>query len=66
MLIEVTEAYLHCQKAIKRAELWNPDRYVDRTAFPTAGEIYRDQLKLDMEPAQIDVALEKDAKDNLY
>jgi uncharacterized protein len=66
MLIDVTEAYLHCQKAIKRAELWNPDRYVDRTAFPTAGEIYRDQLKLEIEATQINVALEKDARDNLY
>jgi uncharacterized protein len=66
MLIEVKEAYLHCAKAIKRAELWNPDRHADRASFPTAGEIYRDQLALEMPVAQIDTALEKDAKDNLY
>jgi uncharacterized protein len=66
MLIEVKEAYMHCPKAIKRAGLWNPDCYVDRSTFPTMGEVYRDQLKLDMAPDMINTALEKDAKDNLY
>ncbi|HEV7689203.1 MAG TPA: pyridoxamine 5'-phosphate oxidase family protein [Hyphomonadaceae bacterium] len=66
MLIEVAEAYLHCAKAIIRSGLWNPERHVDRNTFPTAGEIYRDQLKLEMEAATIDTALEKEAKDNLY
>jgi uncharacterized protein len=66
MLIEVKEAYMHCPKAIKRAGLWNPESYVDRSAFPTMGEVYRDQLKLDTAADAIDTALEKDAKDNLY
>jgi PPOX class probable FMN-dependent enzyme len=66
VLIEVKEAYLHCQKAVRRAGLWRAEAQVDRGAFPTAGEIYRDQLKLDMEAGRIDAALEKDARDNLY
>jgi uncharacterized protein len=66
MLVDVKEAYLHCAKAIKRAGLWNPAAYADRSAFPTAGEIYRDQLKLETEVGKINAALEKDAKDNLY
>ncbi len=66
MLIEVKEAYLHCPKAIRRAGLWRADAQVDRAAFATAGEILRDQLKLEVESGRIDAALEKDAKDNLY
>ena len=58
IVITVTEAYLHCPKAIKRARLWDPSARVDRTQFPTAGEIYRDQLKLDTPVQRIDAALE--------
>ena len=66
MLIDVKEAYLHCAKAIKRAGLWTQEAQVDRATFPTAGEIYRDQLKLDVPVEAIDASLEKDARDNLY
>ena len=66
VLIEVKEAYLHCPKAIKRAQLWSSEARVDRATFPTAGEIYRDQLALEVPVAAIDDRLEKDAKENLY
>jgi uncharacterized protein len=66
LLIEVREIYLHCGKSIRRAGLWDPARYVERRSFPSAGEIYRDQLSLDTEVAAIDAAFEKDARDNLY
>jgi PPOX class probable FMN-dependent enzyme len=66
MLITVKEIYLHCPKALKRARLWDPASYADRAAFPTAGEIYRDQLSLDRDVATIDAALEQDARERLY
>jgi predicted pyridoxine 5'-phosphate oxidase superfamily flavin-nucleotide-binding protein len=66
MVIAVTEAYLHCPKAIKRAQLWNPATHNDRKTFPTAGQIYRDQMKLDMPAQTIDAALDFDSKNNLY
>lgn len=66
VVIEIKEIYFHCPKAVKRAGLWNPASYVDRSTFPTAGEIYRDQLTLPMEVAAINEALDKDARDNLY
>jgi uncharacterized protein len=39
--IEVDEAFTHCPKAFLRAQLWDPDRYVDRGELPSAGEIMR-------------------------
>lgn len=66
VLIDVKEAYLHCVKAIKRAGLWSQDAQVNRETFPTAGQIYRDQLKLEIPGEAIDASLDKDAKDNLY
>ena len=66
VVIDVKEAYLHCVKAIKRAGLWRQEAQVDRTTFPTAGEIYRDQLKLEVPVEAIDASLDKDAAENLY
>jgi hypothetical protein len=45
LVIEVTvsEAYLHCAKALMRAELWNPASRVDRSVLPTMGEMLKDQ-----------------------
>jgi uncharacterized protein len=66
VVIDVKEAYLHCPKAVKRAGLWNQDAQVDRSTFPTAGAIYRDQLKLEFPVEAIDASLEADARQNLY
>jgi uncharacterized protein len=41
MRIEIDEAFTHCPKAFLRAQLWDPDRYVDRSELPSAGEIMR-------------------------
>jgi PPOX class probable FMN-dependent enzyme len=66
IVIEVKEAYLHCGKAIRRAGLWKADVQIDRRTYPTAGQIYRDQLALEMEVAVLDAAFEKDARERLY
>jgi PPOX class probable FMN-dependent enzyme len=66
IVIEVKEAYIHCGKAIRRAGLWNANAQVDRRTYPTAGQIYRDQLALEMEVAVLDAAFEKDARERLY
>jgi len=66
LLVEVREVYLHCTKALKRSDLWNPENHVPRDVLPSFGEMLRDQMKLDVAPALIDTALEDDAKKNLY
>ncbi len=66
VLIEVREVYFHCSKALKRSDLWNPDKRLPRGAFPTLGQIARDQFKLLIPSRIIDFALRQDAKRNLY
>lgn len=66
VVIDVKEAYLHCVKAIKRAGLWTQESQVDRATFPTAGEIYRDQLRLEVPAESINTSLDADARENLY
>jgi uncharacterized protein len=41
VLIDIQQAYLQCSKAFLRSDLWNPERYIARTALPTSGEIHR-------------------------
>jgi uncharacterized protein len=41
LLIDVDEVFTHCSKAFLRSQLWDPERYVDRSELPTSGEIHR-------------------------
>lgn len=41
ILVEVEAAYFHCSKAIVRSDLWNPEKYLDRSVLPTAGAFHK-------------------------
>jgi uncharacterized protein len=55
LLIEVEEAYTHCSKAFLRSQLWDPERYVDRSELPSPGELLR-SVGAEVEPAEYDAA----------
>jgi uncharacterized protein len=42
--VTVTEAYLHCAKALMRSKLWGDEYRVDRGVLPSMGEMMRDQI----------------------
>jgi PPOX class probable FMN-dependent enzyme len=42
ILVDVEEAFTHCSKAILRSDLWNPARFIDRSALPTSGQIHKE------------------------
>lgn len=42
--IAVREAYLHCPKALMRADLWGDRHRVDRASLPTLTEMVSDQV----------------------
>lgn len=66
VVVETREVYFHCSKALLRSDLWNPDKRLARSAFPTLGQIARDQFRLPVPAKLIDLALARDAKKNLY
>lgn len=66
VVIETREVYFHCSKALRRSDLWNPDKRLPKGVFPTLGRIARDQLGLLIPARVIDFALKQDAKRNLY
>ncbi len=63
--IAVKEAYLHCAKAIMRAQLWQPDARVERRTLPTMNEMLRDQIG-QTEPAEAQEAMVARHKTELY
>lgn len=63
--IAVKEAYLHCAKAIMRAQLWQPEARIERTELPTMNEMLRDQIG-QTEPAEPQEAMVARHKTELY
>lgn len=52
IVVEVTEAFLHCAKAFKRSKLWDPSAQVPRTALPSLGTMLADHVKMTPEQKQ--------------
>jgi PPOX class probable FMN-dependent enzyme len=44
--VEVREAYLHCPRALMRADLWGDSHRIERSALPSLAEMISDQLGL--------------------
>lgn len=66
IVVETREVYFHCSKALRRSDLWNPERHVPKGGFPTLGRIAKDQAGLPIPAKLIDLALGRDARKNLY
>jgi uncharacterized protein len=44
ILVTAEEIYFHCGKALIRSDLWNPDKHLRRSEFPSVGRILADQI----------------------
>jgi uncharacterized protein len=51
--IVIEQAFTHCSKAFLRAQLWNPERFVDRDELPSPGELMR-SVNPEVEPETYD------------
>ena len=63
--VTVEEAFLHCAKALIRARLWEADAQVDRSRYPTYGQVLADQIA-GTDAAEIDAGEEESARTELY
>lgn len=66
IIVEAAEVYLHCSKALRRSDIRNPDKRIDRAVLPSWGDMLRDQGKTVLPSKLIDFAIRQDAKRNLY
>jgi PPOX class probable FMN-dependent enzyme len=44
VLVDADEIYFHCGKALIRSDLWNPEKHLRRSEFPSLGRILADQI----------------------
>jgi len=51
--IEIEQVYTHCSKAFLRAQLWDPEQYVDRAELPSPGKLLR-SVGADVDPETYD------------
>jgi len=70
IVVRVSEVFLHCAKAFRRSQLWNPDGFQDRTEMPSLAKIILDQTTGAPSDAdqmrKIDDELEEDYRKTLY
>ncbi len=59
LVIDVEEAFIHCAKAFKRAQAWQPSAWPDRSGMPSIGSMLRDHANMtEVSGEDIDKALE--------
>ncbi|MFE4692642.1 MSMEG_1061 family FMN-dependent PPOX-type flavoprotein [Streptomyces sp. NPDC056749] len=58
IVVEVSEAYFHCGRALIRSRLWDPASQALAEGMPSLGEIAAAQFGVDMEPGLLEQALE--------
>ena len=70
IVVRVHEVFLHCAKAFRRAQLWNPDHFQNRKDMPSLLNIILDQTTgapTDAEDMRkIDEGLEESYRNSMY
>lgn len=66
VVVTVSEVYIHCAKALRRAALWSPDSWLDAAQLPSAACIVKDHAAIEADVAAIDAARERDLQTTLW
>ena len=63
--VTVEEAFLHCGRALIRSRLWDPEVQIERTSYPTYGQVLADQI-VGADAKEIDQSEDEANRDRLY
>ena len=63
--VTVEEAFLHCGRALIRSRLWDSDAQIDRSTFPTYGQVLADQIA-GADAKEIDDSEDEANRERLY
>lgn len=63
--VTVKEAFLHCGRSPIRSRLWDPEARIERSAFPTYGQVLADQIA-GADAREIDAAEDEANRERLY
>ena len=63
--INVEEAFLHCGRALIRGRIWDADAQIDRSSYPTYGQVLADQIA-GADAREIDADEDQANRERLY
>ncbi len=63
--VTVEEAFLHCGRALIRSRVWDPGAQIDRSSYPTYGQVLADQIK-GAKAEEIDASEDEANRERLY
>ena len=63
--VTVEEAFLHCGRALLRGRLWDPSARIERSSYPSYGQVLADQIA-GADAGQIDAEEEEANRERLY
>ncbi len=66
VVVELQTAYLHCAKALKRSQLWQPDAWPPLDGLPSAAQMWRDHVADDRTVAEVEAHLEESYTERLW
>ena len=52
--IDISDAFIHCGRALKRAKLWDPKSVIERKSFPSMAQMAHDQRRKDTPVAELE------------
>ena len=63
--VTVAEAFLHCGRSLIRSKVWDPEARVDRSSYPTYGQVLADQIA-GADSREIDASEDEANRERLY
>jgi PPOX class probable FMN-dependent enzyme len=66
LIVAVESVFFQCSRALVRADVWNPDKRLARSALPSTGTILAALSKEPFEAAPYDLALLQRVRETLY
>ncbi len=66
IVVHVETAFFQCSKAVVRADLWNPDKRLDRSVLPSTGTILSELSKGQIDGNAYDTAAPERVRATLY
>jgi len=66
IVIRISEIYFQCARALKRADIWNPETWPDQSDLPTVGQILEDLTNQEIDGAKYDHQWPERAKDTMW
>jgi PPOX class probable FMN-dependent enzyme len=64
--VEVEQCFLHCAKAFKRSQLWEPESWPDLALVPSGAQLYKDAVDTSETLAEIEARLAEGYRLRMY